>query len=335
MLWQVTEQDAELRTRAFKGLRRFQQIERPHNKTGGRLFAQHARASLIQYAPESAARTARRPVLFVPSLINPPNILDLAPDNSMLRFLCAQGHDVYRVDWGSPDTSERNLDLAGHVTRLLLPLIDRLPAPPVLVGYCLGGTLAVAAASLYDCPALVTIAAPWDFAAYPEAFRTQSQSGWTMAEGACEQLGLVPMEVLQGGFWSLDPQRTIRKYADFGDLPEGDRRIDAFVRLEDWANEGAPLTLAAGRDLLLHCYGHNMTGSGAWTVDGQVVDPAAFLRPSLTVLSTQDRIVPAASAPAAGEQLPLDLGHVGMIVSGRAPEQLWRPLSEWLIRQNA
>src|SRR3546814_13425378 len=60
------------------------------------------------------------------------------------------------------------------------------------------------------------------------------------AKPVCERLGYVPMEVLQSGFWALDPARTIRKYAAFADLPEKSDEAQGFVRLEDWANEGAP-----------------------------------------------------------------------------------------------
>src|SRR3546814_3113088 len=100
-----------------------------------------------------------------------------------------------------------------------------------------------------DVSGLVMIAAPWNFAAFPQQSREKIIGLWEKAKPVCERLGYVPMEVLQSGFWALDPARTIRKYAAFADLPEKSDEAQGFVRLEDWANEGAPLTYAAGCDL--------------------------------------------------------------------------------------
>src|SRR3546814_8726104 len=71
-----------------------------------------------------------------------------------------------------------------------------------------------------DVSGLVMIAAPWNFAAFPQQSREKIIGLWEKAKPVCERLGYVPMEVLQSGFWALDPARTIRKYAAFADLPE-------------------------------------------------------------------------------------------------------------------
>jgi polyhydroxyalkanoate synthase len=62
------------------------------------------------------------------------------------------------------------------------------------------------------------------------------------------------------------------------------------------------------------------------------VDPACLPCPLLNIVSTSDRIVPAASAIEAGERLELEQGHVGMIVGSGAREALWEPLAAWLSR---
>jgi polyhydroxyalkanoate synthase len=138
------------------------------------------------------------------------------------------------------------------------------------------------------------------------------------------------MEVLQAAFWRLDPKRTIAKYEAFGRRHREDIGSRSFVRLEDWANDGPPLTRGAARELMLDLYLGDRTGKGEWQVGGRTIDPAALTMPTLEVASTSDRIVPAASAAGIGERLDLMLGHVGMIVSGRAKAGLWEPLARWL-----
>src|SRR3546814_635413 len=173
--------------------------------------------------------------------------LDLSERNSLLKFLSGRGLNVFLVDWGWPAPGDRELGLKGHIEHRLLPMLAALGETPVLAGYCLGGTIAAATCELMDVSGLVMIAAPWNFAAFPQQSREKIIGLWEKAKPVCERLGYVPMEVLQSGFWALDPARTIRKYAAFADLPEKSDEAQGFVRLEDWANEGAPLTYAADR----------------------------------------------------------------------------------------
>lgn len=247
----------------------------------------------------------------------------------------AAGHDSYLVDWGTPSAQDATLGLDGHVTKRLLPLIAALPRPPILVGYCLGGSLALGAAALHPFPAVATIAGPWHFDAFAPADIDLIASLWRGAKPMCERIGYVPMEVLQSGFWAMDPVRTIRKYAAFADVAPGSDAERAFLSVEDWANGGAPLTFAAGRDLFEHFYANNISGSGRWQIDGQTVDPAALSCPTLSIVSTSDRIVPAAAGPRLREERHFALGHVGMVVGGRAPAMLWEPLSLWLSSHGA
>lgn len=270
------------------------------------------------------------PVLFVPSLINPPSVLDLSAERSLLRWLPRRGHRVLMLDWGWPDEARRDLSVAGHVETLLLPLMRSLPEAPALVGYCLGGTMALAAAQLAGAPAVATIAAPWRFGGFSADARATLADLWAQAQPAVGSLGLLPMEILQTAFWSLDPARTVAKFEAFADA-EGEKARE-FVTLEDWANDGPPLAAAAARELFEDMFTRDLPGRGAWRVGGEAIDPAALLCPRLDIVSAVDRIVPAASAPEAGERLELGLGHVGMVVGSRAREALWEPLSAWLSR---
>jgi polyhydroxyalkanoate synthase subunit PhaC len=233
------------------------------------------------------------------------------------------------VDWGSPDVSERDLDIGGHITRYLVPLIESLGEAPLLAGYCLGGTMAIAAAALTPVRALALIAAPWNFAGFPDTARAEQASLWQTAEPAANALGLMPMEILQSGFWRLDPARTVGKYAEFAAMEAASSKAQRFIAVEDWANDGPPLTYGAAREAFEDFFGSNVTGRGLWRVGGELIDPAALKCSLLDVISTTDRIVPAAAALYAQNSMLIDLGHVGMIVGSSAIVRLWRPLRDW------
>ncbi|MGN6269131.1 MAG: alpha/beta hydrolase [Sphingomonas sp.] len=324
MLRSETAGEPERRARALAGLTAYQHANRGAAWPRPAALHRVGRAQLLDYGG------AGRPVVFVPSLINPPFVLDLDAERSLLRWLAGQGVRPLLVDWGAPSPEERDLDVSGHVETLLLPLIDALDMRPVLVGYCLGGTMALAAASARAVAGLALLAAPWHFSGFGAAARADIADLWTAAEPGCRALGLLPMEVLQAGFWRLDPRRTIAKYEAFADLDPDSAAARRFVALEDWANAGAPLTYAAGAQLF-DFIARDAPGRGEWVVAGRAVDPAALACPAVDFVSTSDRIVPAASAARLADTRLLGAGHVGMIVGGRARVQLWEPLAQWLI----
>jgi polyhydroxyalkanoate synthase len=271
------------------------------------------------------------PVVFVPSLINPPFVLDLAPGNSLLRWLAEEGGvRPLLVDWGTPGREHAHEDVDAHITGLLLPLLESLDAPPVLAGYCLGGTIATAAACLRPIAGLALLAAPWRFARYGQLARAGIAAQWEAAKPACLAMGLVPMEVLQAGFWQLDPARTIAKYERFAALDPAGSEAQAFVALEDWANGGAPLTYAAGAQMFERLFGADRPGAGRWWIGGTRILPAKVAAPTIEFVSSTDRIVPGASAAGVGERRTLGAGHVGMIVGGSARRALWEPLADWI-----
>lgn len=323
MVREQTEGDGSRRAAILSGLRAYQDAERPIRPADMPIVARAGRAVLRDYGGTGP------PAVFVPSLINPPIILDLAEENSLLRWLSGQGVRPLLVDWGAPGPDEAAQDVSRHITELLLPLIVQLGEPVHLVGYCLGGTMALAAAMHAKLLSLTLIAAPWHYAGFGQA-RDDIAALWKAAKPSCETMGTVPMEVLQSGFWRLDPWRTVTKYENFGRLDPGGAEARAFVALEDWANAGAPLTYGAGRELFEQMIGKDVTGAGAWDVGGVMVDPARLNMPTLEFVSLHDRIVPAASSARLPDQRLLGLGHVGMIVGSRAREQLWEPLAAML-----
>jgi polyhydroxyalkanoate synthase len=267
------------------------------------------------------------PVVFIPSLINPPNILDLGPERSLLRWLAARGHRPLLLDWGWDIAARRDLSVAGHVEEIAVPLIRSLGERSALVGYCLGGTMAIAAASPTAATGVAALAAPWSFSRFPDEARAMLARLWQSTEPAARTLGVLPMEVLQSAFWSLDPARTVAKFEAFAAMPPDSLEAQTFVALEDWANDGPPLSEAAARELFEGFFASDTPGRGSW-----IGDPARLPCPLLNIVSASDRIVPAASAPEAGERVEVAQGHVGMVVGSRARQVLWEPLAAWLSR---
>jgi polyhydroxyalkanoate synthase subunit PhaC len=266
-------------------------------------------------------------VVLVPSPINPPDILDLDGARSLASGLAASGARVLLLDWGRA-SDRRTLDLGQHVSMILEPLLERLSEPAALLGYCLGGTLALAAASRVPIRRVATLATPWRFDAYPEPARSGLSNLLDAAAPVARTLGVLPMEVLQSAFWSLDPVGVVAKFAAFAALDPASVEAREFVMLEEWANGGEPLPWPAAVELSTALFRDDRPARGEWRIDGRAV-PALASVPSLHLVAARDRIVPPQSAPP-GERWVLPTGHVGLAI-GTAARQRYHPaLFEWL-----
>jgi polyhydroxyalkanoate synthase len=320
LLREVSERDPELARDALHGLRTYERMPR-RGPTPPRPEAARVRGAALRDHGGKGP-----PAVLVPSLINPPRILDLDDEVSLTTAMAAMGRRVLLLDWGRAE-DRKHMSVDGHIEPRLRPLLGDLGEPAALVGYCLGGTMAIAAANLARVERLATLAAPWNFASYPEASLAALRDMWQHSEGAAKQLDALPMEVLQAAFWSLDPARTVKKFADFGRLDPAGPEARRFIELEEWANEGEPLPYPAAKELIEDLFGQDLPGSGRWQVGGKgVIDELKV--PALHLTADHDRIAPAATAPA-GERIGIGSGHVGMIV-GTARNALYAGLRQFL-----
>ena len=334
--------ERELRTRAdrfLRGIERYREHPYRRDLADPATLWQDGSTRLIDYGGAGA------PLLVVPSLVNRAYILDLMAQKSLLRWLAANGLRPLLVDWGTPGDLERRFTLTDYIAGRLEAALDAAAAaaggPMAVMGYCMGGVLALALAERRPkrVSALALLATPWDF--HAERAEQAHLLGALMPslKATFSVLGELPVDVLQTLFASLDPLLALRKFSRFAELEESDPRAREFVALEDWLNDGVPLALPVAEAVLTEWYGENATARGIWRVAGRLVDPARCAMPSLVVVPAQDRIVPPGSARALAAALPSAeswtpaLGHIGMVVSREAPRTVWQPLRDWLLRQ--
>ena len=100
---------------------------------------------LIEYKPLTA-KVFERPMLFVPPCINKYYILDLQPDNSLIRHTVAQGHRLFVVSWRNPDDSLKHTTWDQYIENAAIraiALVQEITGSEKIntLGFCVGGTI--------------------------------------------------------------------------------------------------------------------------------------------------------------------------------------------------
>ena len=288
---------------------------------------------LLDYGPRDAP-----PLLVVPSLVNRAYVLDLLPEHSMLRFLAAGGVRPLLLDWGYPDEAERAFTLSDYIAGRLERAIAAVGRPVTLVGYCMGGLMAAAAALRRPdlVRRLVLLATPWDFWAASARRARELADMLPLMDPMMAESGTLSIDGLQTLFAMADPGGVGAKYRDFGGQDQGSARARMFVALEDWLNDGIPLAGPVARETLGGWYGRNSPKAGEWRVLGLEVRPERLAMPCFVATPARDRIVPPESARALADAIPGAVvhtpraGHIGMIAGSSARAELWEVLLSWL-----
>ena len=237
----VAAVDAEAcrRLRTFTdGVTRYRDHPRPRRRALPEFWRQGS-TRVLNYGIHDGPGLPGAPVLVVPSLINRGTILDLTEKRSLMRHLAAEGFWPFLVEWGAPGEDERNFDLSDYICGRLELALDEIcrtaGQAPAVVGYCMGGNLALALTvrKPVQVGALALLATPWDFHAGPAGTVKMLK---VMAPGLTAmigQLGELPVDVLQAMFTTLDPYLTTLKFQRFATLETGSEKARQFVALED------------------------------------------------------------------------------------------------------
>ncbi len=292
--------------------------------------------------------TATVPLLISYALVNRPYMVDLQSDKSIVRGLLARGEDVYIIDWGYPDRSDRFLTLEDYIERFLGGAVDHLRRTHKLdainlLGICQGGAFSLCYAALHPGKVrnLVTMVTPVDFHTDDNML-----SGWVRdldVDLMIDTLGNIPADVMNHCYLMLKPFRlNLQKYVGLVDILDNKLAVEDFLRMEKWIFDSPDQAGEAFRQFIKQFYQGNGFVNGGISIGGKDVHLGLIEMPVLNIFAEQDHLVPPASSKALKgligtsdyTELSFRGGHIGIYVSGRAQKEVPQTIHDWLAKRS-
>jgi polyhydroxyalkanoate synthase len=288
--------------------------------------------------------TAKTPLLIVYALVNRPYMVDLQHDRSLVRNLLARGEDVYLIDWGYPDLSDRYLTLDdyinGYIRRCVEAVAKRCNVEKInLLGICQGGAFSLCYASIHPQTIrnLITMVTPVDFHTPDNML-----SHWTRGMDVdlfVDTLGNVPADLMNWCYLTLKPVRLFQqKYVGLVDILDNKEEVENFLRMEKWIFDSPDQAGEAFRQFIKDFYQANKLVNGGLRIGESEVNLRNITMPVLNIFAEQDHLVPpSASRPLQQHigtqdytELAFKGGHIGIYVSGRAQREVPAAIHDWL-----
>jgi polyhydroxyalkanoate synthase len=280
--------------------------------TEGAVVFENAFFQLIEYKPLTA-KVYEKPFLMVPPCINKFYILDLQPENSLVRYAVAQGHRTFVVSWRNPDASMSKATWDDYIEQAVIEAIavtQEVTGAPTInaLGFCVGGTmlgtaLAVLAARGQKPVASATfLTSLLDFTDTGILDVFIDESFVKYREKEMGSGGLMKGQDLASTFSFLRPNDLVWNYV-VGNYLKGETppAFDLLYWNSDCTNLPGPYYAWYLRNTYLE---NNLVKPGKTTVCGEKVDLNTVDMPVYIYGSREDHIVPIGGAYASTQALP-------------------------------
>lgn len=267
--------------------------------TKGKIVYSNHLIELIQYEPQTST-VFKEPILILPAWIMKYYILDLSPHNSLVRWLVSQGHTVFIVSWRNPERTDRDLSMDDYFRQGAMSAIDaiqqRIPKTKIhLMGYCLGGTLAIIVASFMAArgdrrlKSLSLLAAQGDFTQAGELMLFITESEIAFLENMMWEQGYLDTKQMAGSFQMLRSYDLIWSKM-VQDYMHGTQR--GLIDLLAWNADATRMPYKMHSEYLEKLFLNNDLANGHYCIEGQSIVAENIHLPAFVVSTEKDHVAP-------------------------------------------
>lgn len=267
--------------------------------TPGKVVFRNHLIELIQYSPQTKTVFAE-PVLMIPSWIMKYYILDLSPNNSLIKYLVEKGHTVFIVSWKNPDSDDRNLGMDDYLKAGVMAAIDAVtsivPDQQIqALGYCLGGTLlSIAAAFMarsHDdrLKSLTLLASELDFKEPGELGLFIDESQLAFLDDMMEAKGYLDGKQMAGAFALLNSSDLVWSRMEHNYLMGRSQPVND---LAAWNADATRMPYRQHSEYLRKLYLNNDLAEGRYPVDGKPVALSDIRVPIFALGTQRDTVSP-------------------------------------------
>lgn len=266
--------------------------------TPGEIVFQNELFQLIQYSP-TTIKVAQAPLLYVPPLVNRYYMIDLVPEQSMVKWLVNEGRTVFVVSWVNPGAELKDKGVEDYVVDGVVTAIGevakRTKAAPDVFAFCLGGTLvAIALAWLAaqgrgkDVNSATLIGSLVDFADMRDWSAFVHEGHLSALEDHLEGQGFIDSLELQRLFAAMRANDLIwSSVVQHYLLDKPAPPSDLLTWFEDGARIPAAFLKSYNRDLLLN---NRLKEPAGFMVRKTAIDLAAIDTPMLIIALKDDHV---------------------------------------------
>jgi polyhydroxyalkanoate synthase len=342
----IAEEMVATSEKIAKGYETLQQIDTVEiGTTPKELVWQCDKIKMYHYLRETPAKCAT-PVLVSFAMLNRHDVLDLQPDRSLMKKFVDEGLDVYIMDWGYHNKSDRYLTMEDYIDGYMNDAVDFLRkrhkvAKIHKMGICQGGTFSMIYASLYPekLQSLTTYVAPYDFS--DTKCMLYKWPKYIDVDAMVNAIGTIPGEMIDGAFGMLKPSMNINKYFGVLDSLQDKDKLMNYLRMEKWKSDLPAIPGEMYRKYIKDLFRDNLLIKGEFELGGRKVDLKNMTVPFLNVYATEDNIIPNDSTIKVMDKIgskdkktyAFPGGHIGVFVGGKSQKELGPAVAKWVIER--